>query len=485
MPKRPNLLFIFTDEQRFDTLGCYGNKKIRTPNLDALADRSVVFENAYVTQSVCTPSRSTIMTGLYPHTNGCTANNIPLRPDTPTLAEMVSDEYLCGYFGKWHLGDEIIAQHGFSEWVSTEDMYRRRYSKEEYLSRVSTYCQFLLDQGLEPDQDRGGGIKTFNRSTVANFEEWYTKAAFTGREAARFIKENKDRPYALYINFLEPHMPFTGPLNDLYDPNDIPVGPHFAQEVPGNTSMKNRLMSALWREKAAGGQYATAEESWRVVRARYLGLCTMVDNAVGVILQALEESGRADNTIVAYTSDHGDMMGDHGMIAKCVQYEEAVKVPLLMSVPWMKTAGRAAGRISQIDLVPTLLELMQEEIPGNLEGRSRADVLCGDATLEGNDAFIEWNGANGLSSKAPILGKDPDDIKHFAGQPWRCIVSAEGWKMNLSPGDQCELYDLNTDPYEQTNRFEDPDQKERIRDLADRIRAWQQQTGDEAPLPPL
>ena len=484
MPKKPNLLFIFTDEQRADTLGCYGNGTCRTPNLDALAERSTVFENAYVTQSVCTPSRSTIMTGLYPHSNGCTANNIPLRSETPTLAEMVSDETRCGYFGKWHLGDEIIAQHGFDEWVSTEDMYRGRYSRDEYLSRFSSYHHFLVEQGYEPDAERPD-TKLFGRTTAANLPEWYTKAAFTGREAARFIEENKDRPYALYVNFLEPHMPFTGPLNDLYDPNDIPVGPHFAQEVPGNTSLKNRLMAAFWREKAESGKYATAEQCWRVTRARYLGLCTMVDNAVGVMLDALAESGQADNTIVVYTSDHGDMMGDHSMIAKCVLYEEAVKVPLLVSVPWLKTAGRAPGRISQIDLVPTLLDLMQEAIPDALEGRSRTDVLSGKGTLEGNDAFIEWNGSNGLAAKTPILGNPAEEIKRVAGLPWRSVVSTEGWKLNLCPEDQCELYDLNADPCEQNNLFDDPDQKQRVRELAGRIRAWQQKTGDETPLPSL
>ena len=107
------MLFIFTDEQRADTLGCYGNDLVQTPNLDGLAAESLVFENAYVTQSVCTPSRSSIMTGLYPHSNGCVANNIPLRPETRTIAEMVSQEYVRGYYGKWHLGDEVVAQHGF------------------------------------------------------------------------------------------------------------------------------------------------------------------------------------------------------------------------------------------------------------------------------------------------------------------------------------------------------------------------------------
>ena len=121
MPDKPNLVFIFSDQQRFDTLRCYGNEWIQTPNLNALASQSFVFRNAYVTQPVCTPARASIMTGLYPHAAGPVINRVILPPGTRTIAEMVSAEYLCGYFGKWHLGDDVIAQHGFDAWVSTED----------------------------------------------------------------------------------------------------------------------------------------------------------------------------------------------------------------------------------------------------------------------------------------------------------------------------------------------------------------------------
>jgi len=119
--RKPNLLVLWTDEQRADTLAVYGNRRIHTPHLNRLATQSFVFRDAYVSQPVCTPSRATVMTGLYPHQCGCTANNIPLRADTPCLPELLADpDYATGYMGKWHLGDEIFAQHGFREWVSIE-----------------------------------------------------------------------------------------------------------------------------------------------------------------------------------------------------------------------------------------------------------------------------------------------------------------------------------------------------------------------------
>ena len=132
MPRR-NLVFIMSDQQRRDSMGCYGSDWAQTPNLDALANSGQVFENAYVTQAVCTPARASIMTGLYPHTAGPTVNKLPLSPDIPVLAEMVSEDYQCGYMGKWHLGDDVIRQHGFDVWISTED-HRETYTRREYRS---------------------------------------------------------------------------------------------------------------------------------------------------------------------------------------------------------------------------------------------------------------------------------------------------------------------------------------------------------------
>jgi len=481
MTTKPNLLFLFTDEQRFDTMACYGNRHIRTPHLNALAEQSVVFENAYCTQPVCTPSRSSIMTGLYPHSTGCLANNVPLKPETPTIAEMLPDDYRCAYYGKWHLGDEIIPQHGFPDWVSIEDLYREFYSRPEYLDRFSSYHHFLVENGFTPDRESCGG-RVFARRTVANLDERFTKAGFLGREAARFIPENRDRPFALYVNFLEPHMPFTGPFNDLYPPESLPVESHFLQPPADSASLLHRRMAAHYMGSTWGGHDLTTEAGWRRIRANYWGLVTLVDRAVGRILAALDESGLAENTIVVFTSDHGDMMGDHGILAKCVMYEEAMKVPLLMRVPWLGREQRlVTGRVSQIDLVPTLLDLMGVGLPDGLQGESRSAVLRGETTLAGSDVFVEWNGRDGREAAMPLDAPD-EEGNRAAGATWRTVVSADGWKLNLSAGDRCELYDLNADPCERTNRFDDPAQRGRVRDLIERIGRWQTRTGDTVPL---
>jgi len=481
MPPKPNLLFIFTDEQRCDTMGCYGNTRIETPNLNALAERSVAFENAYVTQPVCTPSRSSIMTGLWPHTCGCTRNSVPLRPETRTIAEMVSEQYICGYYGKWHLGDEVIPQHGFGRWVSIEDMYRPCYTRDDYLSVLSDYHGFLVENGFEPDVMLNGET-VFARRTAARLPERFTKAAFLGREAAAFIRENRERPFVLYVNFLEPHMPFTGPLDGMYPPGELPVGPHFFRKPPANASLHHRIMAEHYTQRGFRDIDLSTEAGWRTIRARYWGLVSLVDRAVGEILGALDECGLGERTIVVFTSDHGDMMGDHAILAKCVMYEEALKVPLLVRVPWLGAAhGTIRDRVSQIDLLPTLLELLGEPIPRHLQGQSRASVLRGEGGLEGSDVFVEWNDSDGWPPQPPA-GLPPEDCERAKGQPWRTFISADGWKLNLSAVDRCELYDLNSDPFETTNLFERPEHKGRARELAGRIRLWQERTADSVRL---
>jgi len=482
MPRKPNLLFIFTDQQRRDSLRSYDNDWIQTPNLDALAARSFVFEHAYVTQPVCTPSRASIMTGLWPHTCGCVANNIPLRADTPTIAEMVGLEYRRAYFGKWHLGDEVIPQHGFEEWVSIEDNYRSHYSRPEYLNRFSGYHHYLMSQGFAPDGEKRGA-RIFSRRFAARLPEEHTKALFLAREAARFLRMTGKRPFLLYVNFLEPHPPYCGPFDRLYDPWHLPVGPTFRRKPPHNASRLHRLMADYYTQGKREGQDLSTEEGWRRLRAQYFGNVTLVDRAVGEILTALAKSGQAENTVIVFTSDHGDMMGDHGILAKTVFYEEATLVPLLIHVPWLCPC-RVPGRISQIDLVPTLLELLGVPVPPTLQGQSRAAVLRGEASLANNDVFIEWTGTDGRPEMTFASGITPEEAARIKGLPWRTVISG-GWKLNLCAGDQCELYDLTEDPYEEHNRFNDPAQRARVEELSARLYTWQARTGDVAPLPAL
>ena len=183
--QKPNLLFIWTDEQRADTMAAYGNHKIHAPNLNKLASQSIVFENAYVTQPVCTPNRAAVMTGLWPHQTGCIKNNIPLPSNIQCLPELVGDsDYHTAYMGKWHLGDEIFAQHGFEEWVSMEDGYRRYYSEGRDRNKRSDYHHFLIDYGYKPDS----GNNAFSRSFAARRILEHCKPKFLEKKACDFLQ---------------------------------------------------------------------------------------------------------------------------------------------------------------------------------------------------------------------------------------------------------------------------------------------------------
>jgi arylsulfatase A-like enzyme len=428
------------------------------------------------------------MTGLYPHTTGCTANNLPLRRETRTIAELVSGEVLCAYYGKWHLGDEVVPQHGFEKWLSIEDYYRRYYSKPEYLSYFSDYHHFLARHGFVPDvappEWEIGGAATFDRYMAASVPERFTKASFLGERAASFIRENCDRWFMLYVNFLEPHNPFTGPYNGLYAREELCTDQAFGSSPPENVARINRLMADWYAQVPVEGHDLSTETELRDLRAKYLGNVTLVDRAVGSILRALDETGLVDSTMVVFTSDHGDMMGDHGIIEKCVLYEEAVKVPLILRVPWLAgSQTMVEGRVSQVDLVPTLLDLMGDPVPEGLQGRTLAPVLRGEETLSGSDVFIQWNGSNARPPRSLPRPPIPDEAWAAVAGPWRTVISGDGWKLNLSGSDQCELYDLNNDPCELQNLFDVPAQRKRVRELTDRILAWQRRTGDGVQIP--
>lgn len=496
MAERMNLLYIFTDQQRADTMAAYGNDWISTPNLNALADESFVFENCYVSSPICTPSRSTQLTGLWPHTNGCVKNNIPLPQEIDTVADHLPSGYHSAYYGKWHLGDEVIKRRGWDEWHSIEDQYRVWHTSEEHDAVLSNYHHYLVDQGFTPDKE-SSGKQVFSRQFTASLPEEHTKAAYLGREVSRFVTENTERPWALYVNLLEPHPPYDGPHNDMYDPASLPQSPVFMKDPPEDAAQMHYLMAQAQKEgldapaqavaaafgrdlppeEAVGeGPTGNSEEQFRDVQARYYGLVSLVDTSVGKMLDALKASGQADRTIVVFTSEHGDQMGEHNIFQKIVMYEQSVRVPMLVRVPGLP-GGRVAGRYSHIDTVPTLLDLVDADVPESLQGESRAELLRKNGSLSENDVIITWNGRS-IDQKFPL-----SELERMREVPHRCIISGDNWKLNLSVGDSGELYDLNSDPYEQRNLYADPAHSERVLEMAKRVRAWQVETGDTVLIP--
>jgi arylsulfatase A-like enzyme len=468
-------------------MAAYGNDAIDTPNLNRLAETSTVFQNAYVTQPVCTPSRSSLMTGLYPHTTGCTRNNVPLSLETPCLPE-IGDfrHYATAYHGKWHLGDEIYPQHNFHEWISIDDQYCGHYRPWRSTEDKSTYYHWLGDQGVEPNFESNGWT-CYTRDFCARLPEELSKPAYLAGESSRFIRENRDRPWMLTVNFFEPHMPYFGPRDNQYDPADVTLPEDFDAWPTEDQPVKTRALAQWYQRNGHSGLSVADEAGWRRMIANYWGLCSLVDTHFGRILRTLEETGQADNTIIVYTSDHGDMMGSHRLLAKCVQFRRAVRVPLLLRLPGQSGRRDVADPVSQVDLVPTLLEAMGRRVDESLQGQSWTAWLDGRRELEHQDVFVEWNGSdNGVRDPFPTLGvgddmaevADPERIAASITDPVRTVLTRDGWRYSRSTIGEDELYDLNEDPHERRNLVSDPAQADRVDDLRRRIENWQRRTGD-------
>jgi arylsulfatase A-like enzyme len=496
--RKPNLLFLWADQQRPDTMSVYGNRRIHAPNFNRLADECVVFENAYVTQPICTPSRSSVLTGLWPHTNGCTTNSVPLDRATRALPEILGDsDYRTGYFGKWHLGDEIFPQHGFEEWESIEDNYAAHYGPGRDRGLRSTYDRFLRGHGYQPDleDDR------FSRDFASRVPIEHAKPHFLELRAQDFLRRHRDEPFLLHVNFLEPHPPYWGPLNDEHPDEEMELPPNYAIPLGEDEPLAYRVRRITDRRLRPHGIDLSTDAGWRRLIANYWGNITHIDRAVGGILSTLEQLGLADDTIVVYTADHGDMMGSHSMCRKEVMYEQAVKVPWLMRVPALGKRQRiVSGRFSHIDLVPTLLELMDQPIPDDLPGRSLVPAIRRGSADE--HVLIEWHpgregaGEDGDGGPAVAkpgasrsrrersellareLGVSPEELQKAIRAHTRGVISPDGWKLCLSDHDRHQLFHLEKDPWETRNLFYSGRHDDVIRRLTRRIHDWQKSVKD-------
>jgi arylsulfatase A-like enzyme len=490
MAHRPNLLFIYTDQQAISSLGCYGNPVIATPNLDRLAERSVVFDNCYVTQPLCTPSRGSLLCGLYPHSAGLFTNNIPLSLDIPCLPEIGDFRaYSTCHNGKWHLGDEIFPQHGFQEWMGTEDGYRRYWRDWRDKDARSPYFHFLIESGFQPDAKLPDGTPAFGREYSCQLPEEYSKPAFQATEACRYIRSHAEEPFVLYVNFLEPHQPYFGSRDDQYPPESVVLPPNYVAAPTEDQPLRQRLLAVgRWETDIDSGPIVT-EQDWRQLIARYWGNVSLVDTYVGQILDTLNNCGLDEQTIIVFTSDHGDMMGSHKMAGKCTMFEESAKVPFMLRVPGEFDDGRRiAPPVSQIDVLPTLLDLMGQPVPAHVQGYSWVPFLRDEEELVERNVFIEWNGpengivgGTGLGHNSPpcwLRMASDDEIVAAITDPVRTIVTPEGWKYTWSTLGEDELYDLNADPGETVNLATGGRHQEFIGKLRSHIIDWQRRTKD-------
>jgi len=272
-----------------------------------------------------------------------------------------------------------------------------------------------------------------------------------------------------------------GPRDAMYDPADVDVPEAFLEPAGQDVSLRHRMLSEVFLRKGLhdGCDLAT-EAGWRKMIAKYWGLTSQVDTHVGRIFEALDGAGLRDETLIVFTSDHGDMMGSHCIRAKSVLYEGALRVPLLVSAPGLAPRRITTG-VSQIDVAPTVLEAMGAPAPGHLQGRSLWPYLRDAAPVASRDVIVEWCGEESIP-----FGIYPPEFEPHAGAEIRTLLGSDGFKLSLygNAEDNHELFDLNADPGERVNLFTRPEHADRIGDMTRRLHAWQRETGDVAKVGP-
>ena len=460
---KPNLIVFLPDELRADLITGNAVESVHAPSLHRLAAESMVFERAYVTHPICAPSRSSLLTGIWPNQTGCTSNKGVLPVGISCLPEMLGDpSYRTAYFGKWHLGDEFTAQHGFEEWLSIEDSLKSaKHGKKQ--RGLSDYSRFLISKGYKPDL-HGGRSFSLRLPTTLPFE--LSKPKFLETRACEFLERHRREPFIMFVAFLEPHPPYNGPFNNEHPLDAITVDRtvenNFGEEMP----LRYRLRQEFYRK-----QHPDVAQ-YRETKQRYLGLINEIDHSIGAILAKLDDLGLRDQTITVLTSDHGDMMSAHGMLGKQLMFEQSAAVPYFIRVPG-ETPRRLPQAVSHIDFVPTLLDLLGKSAPAQCAGQSRANLIRGGSSPAADFVFLQWAPTKvDFAIKRSTLAST-QEIHNCLSESTRAIVSPDGWKLCLRDKDKNELYYLRDDPDESRNLFYDNAHRDVIEELSKGIRDWQ------------
>jgi len=444
---KPNILWICTDQQRYDTIGALGYTHVSTPNIDHLIESGTVFTHAYCQSPICTPSRASFLTGMYAsavHVNG---NGLEYFPDNPPLVTKLFADvgYDCGLIGKLHLasasqGIEPRTNDGYRYWQYSHAPRDDWPIGHDYANWVRTNGSVLAN--LVPDPD--GVPPEFHQTT------------WCAEKTIDFICQQREQPWLASVNIYDPHPPFNAPreYRDMFDPAQMP-GALFRES---DLIEQDRLACADFQSQVRrpeeldiNNRYYSLEKDLpygqgdvRLLQAAYAAMIKQVDDQLGRILDALEVSGQRDNTIVIFTSDHGEMLGDHGLIQKgCRFYEGLVRVPLIFSWPGHIKAGlRSDALVELSDKAPTLLQLVDEEVPDHMTGKSLLPILKGDASPSYHRDFVRCEYYDAL--QAP----DGTFATMYRDQQYKLVVyhgRAYG-----------ELYDLEEDPDEFDNQWETP-----------------------------
>jgi arylsulfatase len=450
---RPNILFLCTDQQRYDALGAAGNPHISTPNLDRLASQGMRFTNCYTQSPVCAPSRGSLMTGRYPRNHGLWANGVDMDPDEQLFTKVLADEgYDCGLVGKLHLGS---AFDGRIEPRLDDGLRVFRWAHDPYLrSAGNEYHQWL--RRTHPDLFESAVVRHEQSIDALPQEAHYSH--WVAEETIEFLghTRQKDRPFCFIANFFDPHHGFEAPrrFRDLYDAASLPAPVTRDDELETKPPIYRQESAKSYAGHMPGFDDYSAEDL-QEIKAQYFAMVSLVDEEVGRILEALEREGLSQNTLVIFTSDHGEMLGDHRMLLKGpMMFDCSVKVPLLMRWPGRIPAGTSTEDLVEwIDLTRTMLSAAGSSGLPRAQGRDLAGLWSSDAEpFDDRD----W-----------VLSEYRDGCWAYDPPVHTTMVRRGQWKIVVHHGDPStarertgELYDLAADPDELWNLWDVPEARE-------------------------
>lgn len=450
--RRPNVLLIVGDDHRTEAIGAYGNKIVKTPNLDRLAESGARFERAYCNSPMCTSSRQSFLVGQYPHATGVTLLPHALTEDTITLADRLREAgYRTGAFGKMHFNSDKM--HGFEVYARPEQFWREHGRRGD--KPLPDGMEFLPQWRPFKDPARiwlNSFYRPMGRYDDEMPDTWYA------RQAIEFMMKHAGEPFFVQVGFHQPHSPYHFPVEFArkHDPRKMPVpepGPEDAGQIP-------KIFTELTREEKQG------------IVASYYTAVAYLDHNIGRLLSALEELELAENTLVIYLGDNGYHLGEHGRFEKHCFYERAVGIPLIMSypdriMPNMSTKALVEG----VDIVPTVLDylnLLTELTPTPdrvLHGVSLRRILEGHVTGVRDAVFSEYQPTQQVMVRTDrhklIYRTNTKEVDWLGYEPVDPKLGRAVW-----------LYDLEADPQEMHNIAEDPANRLVVSALLDQLVNW-------------
>lgn len=472
MPDSPNILLIFTDQHRLSAVGAYGPTACRTPNIDRLAAEGIRFETAYTVCPVCSPARGTIMTGQFPHTHGITSNvhnlgcNIHELEDRPSLLSrrLESSGYSLGYSGKWHLGTNQTTTFGGTNRPSLPKHVG--FEGQNFPGHggggfgYPEYQEYLQEHGFEhkvedwdeptPNLLGAGELEGPIESTVPYF---------LAENTISMIDDFRQRgkPFFIWHNNWGPHGPYyaTRDYVDMYRDAEIPPWPNFewpSRQIPGPhlTKIHPQNETLTW-------------DAWATMLRYYYAFTTLIDDQIGRVLEHLEQTGELDNTIIIFTSDHGETIGSHGGLTDkgWHHFEETHRIPMIVRFPHGSHAGEVRTEFASLaDIYPTILDMAGADCDSEtVQGVSLLPLINGTATDWRDMLVTEFGGVNSLAmtQRTARIG----DLKYG----YNCCC-------------EDELYDLSIDPHETTNLIRNPNYREAANEMRRRLADWIKETRD-------